>query len=234
MTSPSLSSAESASPKPEPEYVKVEKADRRILRTRRMLSEAILALIVEKPYEAITVSDITARADVNRATFYHHFQTIDELLNYALKAQFDELVDRFDTLPSGEGVMFDYEANVLVFRYVGENARLFRVLLGEQGLGQVIFRMTHYIAEVYERLLPLKCEIRQPGDTGYVPVAVMAQHMAGSMLGLMRWWLINNMPITAEEMARMEHQLDMFGVQSAVIWEELNPDGYKVLGGKSE
>lgn len=199
-----------------------EKADRRILRTRRMLSEAILALIVEKPYESITVSDITARADVNRATFYHHFQTIDELLNYALKAQFDELVARFDTLPSGEGIMFDYEANVLVFRHVGEHARLYRVLLGEQGLGQIIYRMTQYIAVICERLLPEHTTLRNAQDPAYVPVPVMAQHMAGSMIGLMRWWLLNEMPTPPEEVARMAHQLDMFGVQSAVIWEELD------------
>lgn len=197
-----------------------DKVDRRILRTRRMLSEAILALIVEQPYESITVSDITARADINRATFYHHFQTIDELLDYALKAQFDDLVDRFDTLPSGEGIMFDYEANVLVFRHVAEHAQLYRVLLGEQGLGQIIFRMTHYIATVCERLLPEYCVIRPVEDPAYVPVTFMAQHMAGSMVGLMRWWLINDMPIPPEEVARMAHQMDMFGVQSAVIWDD--------------
>src|SRR5690606_21323881 len=50
-----------------------EKLDRRIRRTRRLLCEAMLALLVEEEYESITVQQITSRADVNRATFYHHF-----------------------------------------------------------------------------------------------------------------------------------------------------------------
>lgn len=206
-----------ANPAGKPE---TERADRRILRTRRMLSQAMLDLIVEQPYESISVSDITARADVNRATFYHHFQTKEELLTRALEAQFDELVARFESLPSGEGIMFDYEVNVLVFRHVGDHARLYRVLLGEQGLGQIIFRMTQYIADVCEQLLPVHTVIRPESDPAYVPVPVMAQHMAGSMVGLMRWWLLSGMPVSPEEVARMAHQLGMFGVQSAVIWEE--------------
>ncbi len=196
-----------------------EKSDRRIVRTRRMLSEAILALIVERAYDGISVSDITARADVNRATFYHHFQTKEELLSHALEAQFDDLVASFATLPTGEGIMFDYEANVLVFRHVAEHAQLYRVLLGEQGLGQIIFRMTQYIAQVCEQLLPEYCVIRPQDDPEHIPVAVMAQHMAGSMVGLIRWWLLNEMRAAPEEVARMAHQLDMFGVQSAVIWD---------------
>ena len=44
--------------------------DRRIERTRHMLSDALFALIGERGYENITVQDITDRANVGRATFY--------------------------------------------------------------------------------------------------------------------------------------------------------------------
>src|SRR5690554_1736020 len=78
-----------------------EKVDRRVRRTRRQLCEAMLALLVERDYDTITVQEITERADLNRATFYHHFNHKDELLTAALEARFDELVASFGELPMG-------------------------------------------------------------------------------------------------------------------------------------
>ena len=50
-----------------------EKIDPRVLRTRKLLVEAFLSLMAEKPFDEITVQDITTQATVNRATFYAHF-----------------------------------------------------------------------------------------------------------------------------------------------------------------
>src|SRR5512145_3337249 len=54
--------------------------DRRTQRTRQALSHALIALIQEKRYEAITVQDICDRANVGRSTFYAHFRDKDDLL----------------------------------------------------------------------------------------------------------------------------------------------------------
>src|SRR5258707_15719817 len=54
--------------------------DRRIRRTRRLLRDGLLALVLEKGYDQITVQDILERADVGRATFYAHFRDKDDLL----------------------------------------------------------------------------------------------------------------------------------------------------------
>src|SRR5262249_48157020 len=54
--------------------------DRRIQRTRRTLHEALLALIRERGWDAVTVQDVCARADVGRSTFYVHFADKEELL----------------------------------------------------------------------------------------------------------------------------------------------------------
>ncbi|MCB0141244.1 MAG: helix-turn-helix transcriptional regulator, partial [Caldilineaceae bacterium] len=57
--------------------------DRRVRRSRKLLGEALLELVVEKPFGDITVQDIADRADMNRATFYLHFQSKEELLQSA-------------------------------------------------------------------------------------------------------------------------------------------------------
>ena len=49
---------------------------RSAVRSRRLIREAFLDLLREKPYEKITVTDIVRRADINRSTFYAHYQDI--------------------------------------------------------------------------------------------------------------------------------------------------------------
>src|SRR5689334_24059575 len=63
------------------------RGDRRVRRTRRLLREALLALVAEKGYDRVTVQDVLDRADVGRATFYAHFRDKDDLL----VSGFDEL-----------------------------------------------------------------------------------------------------------------------------------------------
>ena len=53
--------------------LKEEKVDLRILRTRRLLVQAMTELLEEKDLQSITISDIAERAMINRATFYAHF-----------------------------------------------------------------------------------------------------------------------------------------------------------------
>src|SRR5438105_6251027 len=54
--------------------------DRRVQRTRQLLQDALISMMIEKGYEATTVQDIIDRANVGRATFYAHFADKETLL----------------------------------------------------------------------------------------------------------------------------------------------------------
>ena len=54
--------------------------DRRALRTRQSLHQALIRLILERDYDEITVGDIADAANVGRSTFYAHFTDKDDLL----------------------------------------------------------------------------------------------------------------------------------------------------------
>ncbi|MCY8512764.1 TetR/AcrR family transcriptional regulator [Bacillus atrophaeus] len=70
--------------------------DRRIVRTRQALQEALLELIVEKKeYAAVTISDITRKSNIRRATFYDHYANKEELLKTMIHQSCSELVEMF-------------------------------------------------------------------------------------------------------------------------------------------
>ena len=181
--------------------------DRRKRRTRKLLGEALLELVQEKPYEQITIQDITDRADLNRATYYLHYKSKEELLADSLEGYFDELVEQIATKTMNKPIWENPEADAMVFTHVAEHADLYRVLLGENGMGYVINRIIDYIAKF--------SELQLRAGLGTIelqaPVEIMARHVAGSLYALITWWLMNDMPYTPLQMSEMTTRLCLTG-----------------------
>lgn len=74
-----------------------ESLDPRVIRSRQMLQDALLSLMDVKPFQAITVRDITRTATLNRATFYLHYTDKFDLLNQTARDRFHEMLR--DKLP---------------------------------------------------------------------------------------------------------------------------------------
>lgn len=96
--------------------------DRRIKRTRRQIEKSYLELLDEKPMDRITVKDICDRADINRCTFYAHYENIG-LLNQEMKSRFsDQLIEaislyHYDSAPA--------QAMDALFDVIRDNEKLY-------------------------------------------------------------------------------------------------------------
>lgn len=67
--------------------------DPRIKRTRRLLQDSLRSLLRQKPLDEILVQEITDAAEVNRATFYDHYNDKFDLFNAVISADFQKLLD---------------------------------------------------------------------------------------------------------------------------------------------
>ena len=56
--------------------------DRRVIRTKKNIYDALFSLMEEKNYAKITVTDLAERADINRKTFYVYYTGVDDLLEH--------------------------------------------------------------------------------------------------------------------------------------------------------
>ena len=71
-----------------------ETTDPRILRSRRMLMEALARLLMKKEFEDISVQEVTDEATLNRATFYLHYPDKNALLQAMTASRFRDLIER--------------------------------------------------------------------------------------------------------------------------------------------
>jgi AcrR family transcriptional regulator len=187
--------------------------DRRLERTRKLLHDSLIALILEKGYDAVTIQNITDHANLTRATFYLHYKTKDELLICALEEVFDDLVARMEPLAAFDLTMNGTPSSLVAFQHAGENRDLYRVMLRSQNVGTILQRIKDYLV----KHLHTTCDPFLPPEAALpAPRAVIYQHMASSLLGLITWWLENDPPYTAEEMAQMYHQLNVQPMMSRI------------------
>ena len=56
-----------------------KKIDRRVLKTRQAIEEALASLILKTDYDKITVSALAKEANINRKTFYLHYDSVDDV-----------------------------------------------------------------------------------------------------------------------------------------------------------
>lgn len=177
----------------------MNKVDRRVQRTQDLLGEALISLTLEKGYDRITIQEITERANVAYSTFFRHYRDKGELLAAQLSKTIEDLIDRINAASaetSGDG------DGIVIFEHIQEHSTLYRVLLRSMETLAVRQRITEMIAAINLKT----CQsFYQPGVL--VPPPVAANHMAASLLALIEWWLVHNMPYPVEQMAQIYEQM---------------------------
>src|SRR5689334_1033995 len=107
--------------------------DRRVRRTRKQLRDALVALVLERGWDAVSVRDVCARADIGRSTFYVHFADKEELL----LSGFDDLHQALEHERTSASEPFGFVTSLIT--HASENVRLFRALIGKRS-GQAVQR----------------------------------------------------------------------------------------------
>ncbi len=170
--------------------------DRRVRRTQKLLGDALVALALEQEYEAITIQEITDRADIGYRTFFRHYSDKDDLLKDVVSTVMIEMREMIgprllsffldpDAQPS------DLPEGAILFRHVQENCDLYHVLLySDRTLVQSVKAFA---------IQEFKANYGQLPETG-IPVDIVANHLISALIALLRWWLENDMIYSPEEM----------------------------------
>lgn len=110
--------------------MKQEKTDRRIKYTKMVLRQSLLELLEEQPISKVTVTDLCARADVNRNTFYSHYQSPFHLLMQIEDELYEEIMRSVERSLSALTL---HTFLLEVCQSIAANGDLCRILLSEHG-----------------------------------------------------------------------------------------------------
>lgn len=174
--------------------------DRRQQKTRAAIFDAFCALLAEQPYHKITVQEIIDRANVGRTTFYAHFETKDDLLRALCQELFRHIVDRAVDATHTHGQQGPGDAPRSVFwhllRHLQENDHNILGLLSGQSSQLFLEDFKGSLEEL------VRTQVVEPrvSDTSSVPRDFLVNHIAGSFVEMVLWWIRGRMKQTPEEL----------------------------------
>ena len=192
-----------------------EQTDLRIRRTHKFLQEAMIELITEKGFDAITVGDIAERAMINRATFYRHYQDKYDLVEHIVEEAMNTLFEAIDELGQ------DHPADVWIrfFEQIAQYDRLYRALLGKKGSPWFVRKMRTSLAGLVKerRRLPhgpdASTRLVHTFSDEFVPDLVSAMFVEA-----ITWWLEQGRPYTPKEIATRTALLASALFKEASTW----------------
>ncbi|PWW08630.1 TetR family transcriptional regulator [Paenibacillus cellulosilyticus] len=163
-----------------------KKVDRRVLRSKEALKQALLNLMEQKDFDAISITEIVERANYNRGTFYTHYENKEALLGDIMEDLIQDLLRSFRAPYENQDVfrIDELTANsVQIFEHIYTNEAVYTILLKSKvilGLKERMFQAIKQIAMeelVYER------------EDSDINPELSAVYAINALLGLIFHWI---------------------------------------------
>ena len=174
--------------------------DRRQRKTREAIFAAFSRLLTKKSYGKITVQDIVDEADVGRTTFYAHFETKDDLLRELCRVLFGHIMDCARDASHTHGLYVDPEKPESVFCHLlqhleEDDYHVLEILSGESS--DLFLR---YFKDSLSELI--LSEYAENFEKTALPVDFLVNHISGSFVEMVLWWIKGGMKQTPQELDR--------------------------------
>jgi AcrR family transcriptional regulator len=182
------------------------RTDRRVLRTRDTLGDALVELMHEKPFDDITVQEVLDRAGVGRSTFYAHYKDKDDLL----LSDVEDFFKMFSTMLTRRGANPQRLAPVTeFFTHIAEAQDFVKAMQGADKMSDVLELGHGLFARGIEERLVLAGVDLEPAE-----LAARSYALAGSFFALLDWWVGKGMKTEPKEMDALFHRMAWSGVSN--------------------
>lgn len=178
--------------------------DRRAVRTRKSLHEALMALIRRKHYEAISVQDIIDAADVGRSTFYAHYTGKEDLFRSGFESLRHLLAESGSPDRHGDEPL---AFSLAMFEHACAYRETYRALIGGRGGMIAIEEIKRALADAV-RADPLVAS----DDDGTISRALRIQFVVDAFLTVLTWSIGRRPLVAPADMNAAFRQLVMYGL----------------------
>ncbi len=184
-----------------------KKTDARVRYTKLMIRNSFTSILKEKALAKVTVTDICARAEINRATFYSHYKDPMDLMESLENELLENIVDIInDSLASGEAELQKILPHILSF--IQKEADICLIFTSDLSNTGFVMRCLRLIESRFVSTWTSRCKISEElADELYL-------YGAMGSVGLLHKWLYSGCPQSAEYMADLIIRLFNEGASS--------------------
>lgn len=169
----------------------VKSLDRRARMTREILKQSLIELMKTKPIHEISIKKICETADINRSTFYHHYDSQYELFNDILNDIGYDIIEIVKNNHKND----DWLKSILceAFTYIESNRETMLVILSENSGFSIGERLTSYVERFVNTSLENSSEIAK----------YCVQFATAGMTSVIWQWLNKEDRLPAKDLANM-------------------------------
>lgn len=189
--------------------------DIRIKKTTESLVLALLSLVEEKNINLISINEIVKRANLNRGTFYLHYENKEDFINKVLDEVLNNLIARVKKVQKIYNIKYREFNEVKpkatfyeIFNFVEENFVFFKVMLSDNGPSQ--FR-DKFKDAIVKRIYGELSSIVNINKEKMICENIIFEYMGFSCLGLITFWINNDKPYSKEIMADELNKITILG-----------------------
>lgn len=178
--------------------------DRRVRRTKFAVQEALIGLMVETEYDAITVQDIADRADIGRSTFYAHYADKEDVLRQGI-----EHVRGWVERLAPQGARFGFSEPL--FRHTCDMRPILRAVAGRQSWSVMQRLFVRLLGEL------VRDDLRRAHvHAAPATLETLAQITSATWLSVLMWSLEDGREAEPEEMDRLFRAFALPGVDAVL------------------
>lgn len=185
--------------------------DKRVERSRRLLIEALLELMIDHPYKKITVAHIAEQSGVARPTFYLHFHSKDDLLIAYIDEMFNKFYAEVDAYITKSKDADPVIASIM-FRQWSDNAVFARLLMQDDIENLMLNQFKNYVSRVVERFMDAHGIKNRAGLLPYV-----VDYLAGASFMVITRWVREGFIETPEVMGELYASLVRPGLLAVLL-----------------
>ena len=182
--------------------------------TKRRLREGLLRLLEEKPINEVSVKELTELVDVNRGTFYFHYQDIYDLL----RDMEQDFFDNFDRTLSENSPALDEDGFPVldaegapylhaIFSFIDDNRSFCRIMLSPHG----DMKFVELVKERIDRQCRFFWQLLAPG-ADEAQSGIYNAFLINGLIGLIREWVNDRRDLSVESISELTATLILASV----------------------
>lgn len=163
------------------------------IRSRKLINAALADLLLEKPLDKITVTDVVRKAEINRGTFYAHYQDINDVINHWIEGAFSQIRTALSEPPK-DLKKVPHILLVKIQKILERDLEFYRKIMNSSA---AVLIKEQLVSVVLEYMLEHE---REFSNGSYELYGLKVRFCAGGLSNLYGDWFAGNLAISLDEL----------------------------------